>query len=114
MPARAWWFKSTYPHHRRLTAIAPNFQGGQQVTYGNTREQVTLRGGLFSFARASARVLGFGRVDSRFEGLARFQGAPAAFSGQQFGERRGQFVADDFVVDDADAGEECLGLDSLH
>ena len=62
MLARAWRFKSSYPHHRRLTAIALNFQGGQQVTYGNTREQVALRGGLFCVYGAPAGKFSFSRV----------------------------------------------------
>ena len=52
MPERAWGFNSPLAHHRRLTAIAPALQGGQQVTYGSD-EKVTLRGGLFGCFRAS-------------------------------------------------------------
>ncbi len=53
---------SLLSHHRRLTAIALNFQGGQQVTYGNTREQVALRGGLFCVYGAPAGKFSFSRV----------------------------------------------------
>jgi hypothetical protein len=54
----------------------------------------------------------FGVACSCLFGLLRAYSASAtaAFSGEEFGEWRREFVADDFVVDDVDAGEERLEL----
>ncbi|MFC4828243.1 hypothetical protein ACFPER_05545 [Agromyces aurantiacus] len=40
--------------------------------------------------------------------MSGLEGRPAAFSGQQLDERRGEFVADDFIIDDVDAMKERL------
>ncbi|MDQ4214768.1 hypothetical protein [Microbacterium capsulatum] len=82
-------------------------QGSKQVSYGLV-EQVTLRGGLFAYFRASAGQFGPGGIQRRFRALPGLQGPPAALCGQQLCQRRREFVTDYLIVDHVDPMEEGL------